>query len=441
MSLPKNEDEEVFTPSAQFDHHIVDQIFFKGYYRSKPAPADLNLQQVAGTTAAGRVPLYLNISIDDIISIDVKNECFSVRFHYIFLWEIDLHELGFGHIADRAVEDGHMCEVTESEITEISAKYPLPSFVIFNRVSHPELEGKRRMRVYGGLPGKTALFLGGESVTVTCRQKYSLKEFPFDLQELEITFRMLDPKVARQFNLIVSVVQFHRQAMHFTEWIPHSPLVRAGSPKYTSIGVYLQMERRPQFYVNNIWGMLTLLSFLGLTGFIVDPAKEQGNRTVIVVTLMLTAIAFKFSINDSLPAVPYATHMDYCINNSVYNLALIAFLDLFPSFVEEEEERFYLNLALGLFCVVLLLASQVFWFWRAYSIQATRTMTRPIEITGKNWYSFHFMSPPFLPDVTEEAEFVLPKRISRGASTEEGIMAPMKSQRSARDERLASRDV
>lgn len=412
-------EEKVSLPLAKFDHHFMDQIEFKGHYRSKPLPASASSSQLheiaAPSDDAKRTMLYLSVSIDDIMSIDIKNESFTVRFHYTLLWEADTEDLqarNLQHLLDKALEAGHHYTLTSEEVLDFHQKTSIPSFEIENRMSPAEIEGTNFYRIYGGKPNATAILLGGVSCTVTCRQKFYLKDFPFDLQELKIIFRLDTFSARKNFHLVTSTVQFSKQSIEFTEWLASSPVVRSGGLKYAVTQVCLQMERRPEYFINNVWTMLTLLAALGLILFMLE-ASSQGERIVYVVTVMLTAFAYKFSINSDLPAVPYSTLMDHYISASVYNLALMTFLGMFPGYYVEDHPAFAfnLNLALGLFCALILITSCVAWFAMAASLRASRaSTTQRIELTQKHWYSFHFIKADFLPAVLKESEFKLQRR-------------------------------
>ena len=163
--------------------------------------------------------------------------------------------------------------------------------------------------------------------------------------------------------------------------------------------------------------MLTLLSSLGLIAFMVDPAKEQGARAVITVTLMLTAYAFRFSINEYLPAVPYSTHMDYYILGTIYLLALITLLCLFPSWISDDEAlMFAVNLALGLFCAALQVVFTLWWLVRGFHLVNAHELSKRIEITEKNWYTYRYHDTEFMTEMTPDNQFFIPKKLSLGDS-------------------------
>jgi len=88
-------------------------------------------------------------------------------------------------------------------------------------------------------------------------------------------------------------------------------------PDRYTIGIIVKRD-----YLNALWNIvfcsfvIQVLCFLAW-GF---PPTDLGERNKVVLTLMLTIVAFKYMVQDRLPAVPYTTLMDK------YILACFAFL-------------------------------------------------------------------------------------------------------------------
>ena len=312
--------------------------------------------------------------------------------------------------------EGHIT-LDDEEKRAIESRYVLPLLRLDNRISQEASEGifggkYGTIRIYGGEEGRTGIIQVKE-YTVSCHQKFDLKSFPFDILELQLLFRLIYPLGTNQFCLKVNVVQFSRISLHHSEWIVHTPTITLGTPSYACSGVSLYLERQTGFYYTNVFAMLTLLSVLGLVAFMVDPAKEQGNRAIITITLMLSAFAFRFSVNEFLPAVSYSTHMDYYILGTIYLLALMTLLCLFPSWISDDEElMFAVNLALGLFCAALQVVFTLWWLVRGFQLVSSRELTKRIEITERNWYTYRYHDSDFMTEVTPENQFFIPKKPS-----------------------------
>ena len=316
--------------------------------------------------------------------------------------------------------EGHIT-LEEDEKRAIESRHFLPVLRLDNRISQESSDGifggkYGTIRIYGGEEGRTGIMQVKE-YTVSCHQRFDLRSFPFDILELQLSFRLLHPQITNQFCLKVNVVQFSRISLHHSEWIVHTPVVTLGSPSYACSTISLYLERQTGYYYTNVFAMLTLLSALGLVAFMVDPAKEQGNRAIITITLMLSAFAFRFSINEFLPAVSYSTHMDYYILGTIYLLALITFLCLFPSWISDDESlMFAVNLALGLLCAALQVAFTLWWLVRGFNLVNAHELTKRIEITEKNWYTYRYHDTEFMTEMTADNQFFIPKKPSLGDS-------------------------
>ena len=145
--------------------------------------------------------------------------------------------------------------------------------------------------------------------------------------------------------------------------------------------------------------MLFVLSLLSLSSFAVE-ISDNGSRISINVTLILTAVAFKFILAGTLPKVPYNTLIDYYILFCSMTLAAMNFLIILPSFFIDESDDNSLasmvNYTLGWVCFGSIAFGFIFWVLYAHII--TRKKTRSNEIVlGKtsNWYNYRFSDPPF----------------------------------------------
>ena len=311
---------------------------------------------------------------------------------------------------------GHIT-LEEHEKAAIESRYFLPILRLENRISLETSEGVfggkyGTVRIYGGEEGKMGIMQVKE-YTISCHQRFDLQNFPFDILELKLTFRLINPQLMNRYCLKVNVVQFSRLSLHHSEWIVHTPVLTVGIPSHAVSNVSLYIERQTGYYYTNVFAMLTLLSALGLVAFMVDPAKEQGNRAIITITLMLSAFAFRFSINEFLPAVPYSTHMDFYILGTIYLLSLITLLCLFPSWISDNDAlMFDVNLALGLFCAALQVLFTFWWLWRGFHLINSQELTKRIDITEKNWYTYRYHDTEFMTEMTPDNQFIIPKKSS-----------------------------
>ena len=81
----------------------------------------------------------------------------------------------------------------------------------------------------------------------------------------------------------------------------------------------LVVQRRPAFYHVHV---VTILHFITSLMFMTLLADKLGDMNDISLTLILTAVAFRFAINDKLPVCAYQTVLDKDMNA---NLAFLFF--------------------------------------------------------------------------------------------------------------------
>ena len=213
-------------------------------------------------------------------------------------------------------------------------------------------------------------------------QMMDLHAFPFDLQELQVVLRLpMRADMGREFT------QFHnsdgiaqvevKDWVKLSEWERYEPRGIAevdskGRAKYT---ITLPMLRRHQFYVFNVMAIMSAICFLAFTAFGL-PTEKLADRSSIVLTLLLTAVAFKLVISDSIPKVGYFTVLDYYMNGmfillfiiSLENGIFAAIFENAPIFFEQYASQF--DVYTFLFVLVLWSIFHVWFVHRCYAVRA-----------------------------------------------------------------------
>lgn len=70
--------------------------------------------------------------------------------------------------------------------------------------------------------------------------------------------------------------------------------------------MYLHVRREPGFFVINVCLIIGMLCAKGLIVFSLG-TDDLNDRINVILTLLLTAVAFKFVIADTIPKVGYST--------------------------------------------------------------------------------------------------------------------------------------
>ncbi|XP_071494596.1 cys-loop ligand-gated ion channel-like [Diadema antillarum] len=158
----------------------------------------------------------------------------------------------------------------------------------------------------------------------TFKSKMRLKDFPFDYQNLTIELMSDWPKEVIEFRKdmtqkdSVRTVTFtgdqewelmqHVNAAPVKEEIMSSGAVN----EYPLYNITLNVKRKPSYYMWNVALIMFLITPLAFTSFAVD-WEAPGDRLSVTLTLLLTAVAFKFVVSQSLPNTSYQTLLDYYV--------------------------------------------------------------------------------------------------------------------------------
>ncbi|KAF0690009.1 Aste57867_18571 [Aphanomyces stellatus] len=387
---------ESSTPVAHKTSHLLDLISDFGVWKSEALPQTTT---VAAPPAPTKTRLYCIPSIMDIVSIDPIDETFTVKLTLYVLWPVDLDAVGLSDVVARAVAHGHYTNMTPDEQTTFAAASPTPGITLFNAVEWFETPAAD-IRVYGGRLGRPTYVMWNRSLHVKLRERWELGHFPFDIQDLSLDLRLNDAKSWDVFDLTVASVQFHRAAVELTEFRLLAPCIQRETPAHKATKVRLRVQRIATYYVQNIVVIMCLLSLLGPLVFVLD-VDDLGDRLSTVLTLLLTAVAFKFVISSALPKVPYNTLLDSFVLASTISLVLVAFLCTVPKLLVTDDNLQIprlVNMVLGY--VALGIAVGIPIVWSAVvrvTVYHSGDTVQPVELVAKkNWYHFQFSPTPFI---------------------------------------------
>ena len=166
------------------------------------------------------------------------------------------------------------------------------------------------------------------------KEIFELEKFPYDVQTLLVRIRLnshRDNKVLKRFFAVGDANDEEcgptmKPTVFVPEWRLYKPFHKCsydekGKPVYD---MYMVISRRHGYFTNNVLVMMGSMCTLCLGAFAID-RKDFSSRCSVVLTLLLTAIAFKFVVSDSLPKIPYLTVLDIYMNTAV-GFLLVVFL-------------------------------------------------------------------------------------------------------------------
>lgn len=399
------------SPLAFAATHVHALIEKRGYYR------DSNVKDEPFTLFGMKnlSPLHVSISITDIVNLDPVQESFTIKYRLFMFWELSLESENMEDFGKKALECGHYYPLKRHEVDLFLEKIPLPKLILFNNMEIGETD-VLDIRIYGGEPGKKTGVLVNQSFLAVVRERFVLNDFPFDIQHLTLDFRLHDAVSWNKYQLIVDMVQFHKDCLQQLEWQVCVPYVKKGFMKTFNSYVTIPVIRKSNYFISNIVVINFILMLLGLSTFSFE-SKDLAGRTFITITLILTCIAFKFTaLTGSIPKVSYSTILDRYINCSLWCLALMTVFTVIPAFyVKEEEDHHHepldetVNMALAMVSIGISVLGYVMISALAWS---TRNNENKIykeipysENLERPWYSFRFTNSKHLLEIDQRVSF------------------------------------
>jgi hypothetical protein len=419
--------EEWETPCGPPGDHFLNQLSNHGYYKTSTMQAATEKAKSSGTStkaeAASKTKVHVVVNVLNIQQIDLSSETFTCRLRLYVLWSLGKAEDGhecFERFRQKAIDSEHYYPLTDLEVQEFLEQITVPTLKFFNATDIEILDEAPGVRIYGGNEGAILWNCG---YIVTLKEYFPLQLFPFDHQELSIELGQDDSRTWDHFDLTVCKVQFHSKALELPEWKMLEPTIQRNKIAHKATTVTLQVKREPAYFVNNIVAIMTMLSLLGMVVFAL-PADSLNDRVGVILTLLLTAVAFKLVISDSIPKVGYSTLIDrFVLGNMVYLFSTVmlctaGFL-LQESISTLPDECGYspiclvatqlnhivstqgisINAMIFTLSILLFLGINCHWIYtvrhRSKMNMHLRTL---LKEDGRNWYSCAFSNPHFLPE-------------------------------------------
>lgn len=298
-----------------------------------------------GKNSNFKTPVYACASVDELTTIDTKSNTFTVRLSLLLIFDIDIskttarlaEELAecdeggkemlreerarkqqqWTEIVENALEDGtpYKIEDEEYEVFEEEIEWP-ESLELFNQITADQTEDPQFviLRTY---PESAKEPDEVETATIwmqfmeglyECKEYQELEFFPFDLQDLSLDFQLTTRADIDKFDFRLHTVEFYRPCLQMAEWTMYPPESdRKGTAKTS---VRLRATRKPRYYITNIVGMMCILNCMCIAAFGIE-VPDIADRLSVTMTMMLTAVAFKFIVGDQLPKVSYNTYLDF----------------------------------------------------------------------------------------------------------------------------------
>lgn len=263
--------------------------------------------------------VYVDVSIDDLFSIDEKGQSYKVDAILYLSWfdgrlAFDANTFGYDSktYQDEAVGEALKSEIWWPGVTIVDSREPR------NRLN-------TTLTVFDN--GDVEYV---ERFTATIHQPFDLEDFPFD--EHEIAFQ-LQPFAYTAYDVVFEQADSpYNEAWETEEWdVAYQPL-QIEIPDmtdenrvydYATVTAVLEIARVPNFYVSNFILPLVLIVAISWAVFWMNYGDMHlADRMSVSFTGVLTIVAFDFVSSDTLPKLSYATFLDNVLTLSYIFLSL-----------------------------------------------------------------------------------------------------------------------
>lgn len=122
--------------------------------------------------------------------------------------------------------------------------------------------------------------------------------------------------------------------------------------------IICKLERQPDYYMYNVTLVMTLLVCLSTASLTMPSMDDIGDRIETNLTLLLTAVAYKYIVNSFLPPTPYLTLLDIYVICCFLVLGLVTVASALSNHLVEDP--YYYNWCIFIFVLSYGLISLIF---------------------------------------------------------------------------------
>lgn len=161
----------------------------------------------------------------------------------------------------------------------------------------------------------------------TFREYMELQDFPWDVQKLSIHLRSNIGGRDFQLTRWTKQTEFKFQCMLMDFEFFKPPIIehRKESSNAHRLVFSALVQRKSWFFEINVLMILGTIITISFVTFFFKKRRDLTQNLSIVLTLVLTAVTFRFSVADKLPPAAYSTVIDKYITVSFFALAFVVF--------------------------------------------------------------------------------------------------------------------
>lgn len=208
------------------------------------------------------------------------------------------------------------------------------------------------------------------------RNEYSLKSFPFDVQELAVEFRIPNNDAGVTYTCEDAPSKAKAQPWEYrednSEWDAidcWTSITNLHDSSYTEADAIVRMDRIYHVYIMRIVCVNFLVMILTIFIFVLSASEDTANRLGNSFTMLLTAVAYSLVVSDSLPTLGYLTWLDKYIFSTYFFIAVITteFVVVGSSYIPEEHKG-TIDIVFLVNDVLLLLGMHVYFYLTASAL-------------------------------------------------------------------------
>jgi len=307
---------------------------------------------------------FIRINMFQIGEIDTVTCSFAAHFHLTATWR------------DPKLKIEELKKHDRKEQSVIIQKSFDPKIMFMNTIDAAVIEESTcpAFQLERGMRGRdgSRVFSFRMGVTARFREQFELKNFPLDAQPLNIIISSNNHEdvITLHGNYHESLVrkefmvlnEFNKMSeIHFCRARTLRPPGSGYSLLYTGVVV----SRNYVYYEWNVFLPIFLITLMSVTTFLV-PLEDVADRCGVILTLLLTSVAFKFVVGQDLPKISYNTYLDTYVLVSFIVLTFIALGVAFVGFTDRHVSR---QAAINIDRAVLYTSVGAFIIWHIVAIK------------------------------------------------------------------------
>lgn len=353
-----------------------------------------------GKSGGTRREVEISFFVWNINEIDVINQRFNLRFNIYASWDEDVANISVQNNTSR-YEKSMFAWDPQLRFTNCYERSD--DYENWYRVSSKKDNSNMKPSELHSSQHTVVRVMYCQSIQAWFHEGFEMGNFPFDLQHLHIgvTSAWDHEAVALSFDKQqssrVSSTSLNSQTWtmsdprllsYNSDWDTKSlPLLSrstdsASGARYSRAYLALTVSRRPNFILWNIMLIMALVGSLSFATFALDP-NELGDRQAVVLTLVLTTVAFKFVTTTMMPEISYVTMMDVVIYSCMLLQAFMMLCICIVANMDDEDQQFYDNctfITLGVGWLGVLI-----WF-TIRSFHSSKTRERYVAICNRKFH-------------------------------------------------------